>query len=60
MSLLTGSREVSPARPQQHFKNSCEIKDKYQGPVVQAPGITPIFGGGEQQAVRLSALPLSL
>lgn len=55
-------REVSSARTQQHFKQfkSCEIKHKYRGPVVQALRITLILGGGKQQAVRLSALPLSL
>lgn len=58
--LAHREREVSSARTQQHFKNSCEIKHKYHGAVVQAPGITPIFGGGKQQAVMLTALPLSL
>lgn len=47
MSLAHREREVSSARTQQHFKNSCKIQHKYHGPVVQAPGITPIFGGGK-------------
>lgn len=51
--------EVSSARTKQHFRNSCEIKHKYHGLVVQATGSIPIFGGGKQHTVRLSALSLN-
>ena len=48
--------EVSSARTEQRFRNSCEIKHKLRS---RATGSVLIFGGGKQHGVRLSALSLS-